>query len=233
MPVPPPRQSDTPETTQKMSEYTLIFVAGIGGGCHDPVQENKMREHVMAGWKQCAFGLALGMALAAPAIAADDTIKIGILNDQTGPFADFAGPGSVVAARLAIEDMGGKVNGKPVELVIGDHQNKADIGSNVARSWFASGVDAIADVPNSSVALAVNFIAKEQNRVYLATTGVTTRLTGDACSPTTVQWAIDTWAMANGVAQGMADQGGKSWYFITADYAFGVEMEKQVTEFVK
>jgi branched-chain amino acid transport system substrate-binding protein len=195
--------------------------------------KDKIREHVMAGWKQCAFGLLFGIALASPAAADDDAIRIGILNDQSGPFADFAGPGSVVAAQLAIDDVGGKVNGKPVELLVADHQNKADVGSNIARKWFASGVDAIADVPNSSVALAVNFIAKEQNRVYLATTGVTTRLTGDACSPTTVQWAIDTWAMANGVAQGMADQGSKSWYFITADYAFGVEMERQVTEFVK
>ena len=129
----------------------------------------------MAGWKQCAFGLLFGIALVSPAAADDDTIRIGILNDQSGPFADFAGPGSVVAAQLAIDDVGGKVNGKPVELLVADHQNKADVSSNIARKWLASGVDAIADVPNSSVALAVNFIAREQNRVYLATTGVTTR----------------------------------------------------------
>ncbi len=186
----------------------------------------------MAGWRGHAFALLCTLALAAPAVAADDTIKIGILNDQSGPFADFAGPGSVVAAKLALEDFGGKVNGKTVELLVADHQNKADVGSSIARNWFASGVDAIADVPNSSVALAVNSIAREQNKVYLATTGVTTRLTGDACSPTTVQWAIDTWAMANGLAKGMAEQGNKSWYFITADYAFGAEMQKQVTDFV-
>jgi branched-chain amino acid transport system substrate-binding protein len=172
------------------------------------------------------------MVSAGPALA-QQTIKIGLMNDQTGPFADFAGPGSVVAAKLALEDFGGQVAGKPIELLVADHQNKPDIGSAIARSWFASGVNAIADVPNSSVALAVNSVTREQNRVYLAGSGVTTRLTGDACSPNTVQWALDTWAMANGTARALTEQGAKSWYFLTADYAFGIEMEKQVTDFVK
>ncbi|HEY0911302.1 MAG TPA: ABC transporter substrate-binding protein, partial [Bradyrhizobium sp.] len=187
----------------------------------------------MNAWGIKAFAaILLAMASAGPAVA-QQTIKIGIMNDQTGPFADFAGPGSVVAARLALEDFGGQVAGKPIELLVADHQNKADIGSAIARSWFAAGVNAIADVPNSSVALAVNSVTREQNRVYLAGSGVTTRLTGDACSPNTVQWALDTWAMANGTARALTEQGAKSWYFLTADYAFGIEMEKQVTDFVK
>jgi branched-chain amino acid transport system substrate-binding protein len=187
----------------------------------------------MNAWKIGAFAaLLVGLASGGPALA-QQTIKIGILNDQSGPFADLAGPGSVVAAKLALEDFGGKVAGKTVELLVADHQNKADVGSSIARSWYASGVDAIADVPNSSVALAVNTITREQNKVYLAASGVTTRLTGDECSPNTVQWALDTWAMSNGTAHAMTEQGAKSWYFLTADYAFGIEIEKQVSDFVK
>jgi branched-chain amino acid transport system substrate-binding protein len=186
----------------------------------------------MNAWRLGAIAAILGMAVTGPA-AAQETIQIGLLNDQSGPFADLAGPGSVFAAELALEDVGGEVGAKKVELLVADHQNKPDVGSSVARNWFAAGVDAIVDVPNSSVALAINSIAREQNKVFLATAGVTTRLTGDACSPNTVQWAIDTWALSNSTAKATIEEGGKDWYFLTADYAFGIDMEKQTAEFVK
>jgi branched-chain amino acid transport system substrate-binding protein len=160
-----------------------------------------------------------------------DVIKIGVLNDQASVYADFQGPGSVIAARMAAEDYGGKAAGKRVEVVAADHQNKPDIGAAIARKWFESeGVDMVVDVPNSAVAFAVADIARDQNKVFIGSGAGSSLLTGAKCSPNTVHWTYDTWAMGHGIARGMLQQGGKSWFFITADYAFGHDLEKQAAD---
>ncbi len=163
-----------------------------------------------------------------------DVVKIGVLNDQSGTYADLAGPGSVVAARMAVEDHGGKVNGKPVEVVFADHQNKPDVGSSIANRWIdVEGVDAIVDVPTSSVALAIQEITKNKNRVHLNSTAGSSDLTGKACSPTGIHWTYDTFALANGTGNALVKAGGDKWYFLTADYAFGHALEKDTANAVK
>ncbi|MGU3492986.1 ABC transporter substrate-binding protein [Xanthobacteraceae bacterium A53D] len=155
-------------------------------------------------------------------------IKIGILNDMSGGFADVTGPGAVVAAKMAVEDYRAKHPGRPVEIISGDHQNKADIGSQLARAWIdTQGVDVIMDVPNSAIALAVSDIARNANKTFLGTGGVSSALTGERCSPNTVHYSIDTWTMANVPAKTMVKDGGDTWYYVTTDYAFGHDMEKQ------
>ncbi len=172
---------------------------------------------------------ALVCALAVPAAAqSTGAVRIGILNDMSGIYSDFQGPGSVVAAQMAVEDFGGKVNGQPIEVIGADHQNKTDVGVSIAREWLdKGGVNAIVDVPNSAIALAVNDIVRQHNSVFLVTGGGTDLLTGEKCSPNTVQWVYDTWADANSIARLGVRSGGKSWFFITADYAFGYALEKQ------
>ncbi len=170
--------------------------------------------------------LALG-AGAAQAQVSDGVIKIGVMNDMSGLYADIAGPGSVVAAKLAIEDFGAAAKGMKVEVVSADHQNKPDVGSTVARTWYDTDkVDAIADVPTSSVGLAVNQITKDKNKVFLASGPATSDLTGKACSPNTVHWTYDTWMLANGTGSALVKTGGDSWFFLTADYAFGHALER-------
>ena len=150
------------------------------------------------------------------------TIRIGVLNDQSGLYADIAGTGSVWIARKAVEDFGAAAKGMKVEILSGDHQNKPDIGLSIARQWFdVDKVDAIADVPTSSVALAVNELIRDKNRVFLAVGPATSDLTGKACSPNTVHWIYDTWALANGTGNAIVKRGGDTWFFIIADYAFG------------
>jgi branched-chain amino acid transport system substrate-binding protein len=181
-------------------------------------------------------GAAAAALAAAPASAemTGNVIKIGVLNDQSSLYADLSGQGSVVAARMAIEDFGGSVNGTPVEVVSADHQNKPDVGSNIARQWYdVEGVDMIVDVPNSAVALAVNEVTREKNKVFLNSGAATSALTGDKCSPNTVHWTYDTWALANGTGKAVVQTGGDSWFFITADYAFGHALEKDTSEVVK
>jgi branched-chain amino acid transport system substrate-binding protein len=154
-------------------------------------------------------------------------IKIGVLNDQSGLYSDIAGLGSVWAAKKAVEDYGAAAKGMKVEIIAADHLNKPDIGSNIARQWFdVDKVDAIADVPTSSVALAVNEITREKNKVFLAVGPATSDLTGKACSPNTVHWIYDTWALANGTGHALVKQGGDTWFFVTADYAFGHALER-------
>ncbi|HYH22765.1 MAG TPA: ABC transporter substrate-binding protein [Azospirillum sp.] len=163
-----------------------------------------------------------------------DVVKIGVLNDRSGLYADLGGEGSAVAARMAAEEMGGKVLGKPIEVIVADHQNKPDIGSNIARQWIdQDGVDVIADVPNSGVALAIQEIAKSKQKVFLALGPATSRLTGDACSPYTFHWAYDTYALAVGTGRAIVEQGGKKWFFLTADYAFGHQLEADTAAVVK
>ena len=157
-------------------------------------------------------------------------LRIGVLNDMSSVYADFQGPGSVIAAQLAVEDFA-KQSKRKVEVLSADHQNKPDVGSAIARRWFdTEGVDMIVDLPNSAVALAVAGIAREKNKVVIGSGAGTALLTGASCSPNTVHWTYDTWAMGHGLARGVLQQGGKTWFFITADYAFGHDLEKQATE---
>jgi branched-chain amino acid transport system substrate-binding protein len=170
-------------------------------------------------------------ALATPALAVD--VKIGVLNDRSGIYADIAGEGSVIATRMAVEDYKAAEKGINVEIVSADHQNKPDIGSNIARQWYdTENVDVIADVPTSSVALAINEITKEKNKVFLASGPASSDLTGKACSPNTIHWTYDTWALANGTGKAMVEQGGKTWFFVTADYAFGHALERDTSAVV-
>jgi branched-chain amino acid transport system substrate-binding protein len=172
--------------------------------------------------------LALGPATARAQIS-DGVIKIGVLNDQSSLYADLAGQGSVVAARMAVEDFGADKKGMKVEVIFADHQNKADVGSAIARQWFdVDKVDVIVDVPNSGVALALNQITREKGKALLVSGAATADLTGKACSPNTIHWTYDTWALANGTGNAIVKTGGDTWFFITADYAFGHALERDV-----
>jgi branched-chain amino acid transport system substrate-binding protein len=163
-----------------------------------------------------------------------DTVKLGVLADMSGLYSDLSGIGSVVATQMAAEDFGGMVLGKKIEVVSADHQNKPDIGSNIAREWIdQQGVDAIVDVPVSSIAFAVQQIAKERNRVLLISSSGSSDLTGKSCSPTSVHWTYDTYALAETAGKAMIQQGGDSWFFITADYAFGHALERDTAAIVK
>ncbi|MGO7898143.1 ABC transporter substrate-binding protein [Rhizobium ruizarguesonis] len=189
-----------------------------------------MRKNLIA---SVAFLLASSTAVLAQS-ATDGKVKIGILNDQSGVYADFGGKSSVEAAKMAVEDFGGKVLGVPVEIVDADHQNKADIASNIARQWYdTEQVDAIMELTTSSVALAVQAIAKEKKKIDIVTGAATTDLTGKACSPYGFHWAYDTHALAVGTGGALVKQGGDSWFFLTADYAFGYSLEQQTSDYVK
>ena len=179
-------------------------------------------------WCGCLVAMLLGL-MAGPTNAEyrGGPIKIGVLNDQSGLYADIAGTGSVWAAKKAVEDFGAAAKGMKVEIISADHLNKPDVGSNIARQWYdVEKVDAIADVPTSSVALAVNEITREKNKVFLAVGPATSDLSGKACSPNTVHWIYDTWALANGTGKALVQQGGNTWFFLTADYAFGHALER-------
>ena len=171
-----------------------------------------------------AFALSAGLAQAQ---ISDGVIKIGVMNDQSGTYADLAGPGSVVAARMAVEDFGAAKKGMKVEIVVADHQNKPEVGSGIARQWFdVDKVDLIVDVPTSSVVLAVNQIAREKNKVLIVSTGATSDLSGKACTPNSLHWTYDTWSLANGTGTAVVKTGGDTWFFLTADYAFGHALER-------
>jgi branched-chain amino acid transport system substrate-binding protein len=174
------------------------------------------------------------VAGAASAEMTDKVIKIGVLNDQSGLYADLSGQGSVVAAKMAVEDFGGKVDGTPIEVVFADHQNKPDIGSNIARQWLdVEKVDVIVDVPHSATALAVNDVVKSKNKVFLVSGAASSDLTGKNCSPNTVHWTYDTWSLANGTGKYTVKAGGDTWFFLTADYAFGAALERDTTAVIK
>ena len=174
------------------------------------------------------------LALPAWAEIPNNTVKIGILNDQSGPFADQSGKGSVVAAHLAADDFAKEAGGLKVEIIYGDHQNKPDIGSQIVRRWIdQDGVAAVADAVNSGVGLAVNQVMHEKNRTFVATNVGTSDLTGTFCQPTTVQWTMDTWAMGNAAAHALAHEGAKSWFFISFDYALGAALERDTTDALK
>ncbi|THK34073.1 ABC transporter substrate-binding protein [Ensifer sp. MPMI2T] len=176
----------------------------------------------------------LASSTAALADASDGRVKIGILNDQSGVYADFGGKSSYEAALMAVEDFGGKVLGVPVEVVTADHQNKPDIASNIARQWYdTEQVDSIMELTTSSVALAVQAISKEKKKIDIVTGAATTELTGKQCSPYGFHWAYDTHSLAVGTGGALVKQGGDSWFFLTADYAFGYSLEENTANFVK
>lgn len=172
----------------------------------------------------------LSLMLSPAGAEMNGTIRIGVLNDMSSVYADFQGPGSVVAAQLAVEDFA-KHSNRKVEILSADHQNKPDVGAAIARRWIdVEGVDMIADVPNSAVALAVADIVREKNKVLVASGAGTALLTGAKCSPNTVHWTYDTWALGHALARAVLQQGGKSWFFIAADYAFGHDLERQASD---
>ncbi|GAA0576712.1 ABC transporter substrate-binding protein [Craurococcus roseus] len=180
-----------------------------------------------------ASAAALPWSGAARAQGAANTIKIGVLNDQSGLYRDISGPTSVACVRQAIQDLAGRGN-LNVEVISADHQNKPDVGSNIARQWFdRDGVDVIVDVPTSSVALAVAGVVREKNKVYLNSTAATADLTGSACSPNTVHWTYDTYMLAKSTGGAMVKAGGDTWFFLTADYAFGHALERDTANFVR
>src|SRR5262252_10523642 len=176
---------------------------------------------------------ALTLAAAGGAAAEDKVVKIGVLSDQSGLYADLAGPGSTLAAQLAVEDSGLTAKGWKIDVISGDHQNKPDIGTAIARQWFdVDKVDVIVDVPNSGVALAVNNVVKEKNGVYINSGAATSDLTNAQCSPNTVHWTYDTYMLAHSTGQALVKAGGTTWFFITADYAFGAALERDTTTVV-
>jgi branched-chain amino acid transport system substrate-binding protein len=160
-------------------------------------------------------------------------IRIGVLNDMSGVYADYQGVGSVIAAQMAVEDFGGRVGSRPVQVVSGDHLNKPDVGLAITRQWLdRDGVDLVADVPNSAVALAVADIVRQHNKVFLGSGAGTAELTGAQCSPNTVHWTYDTWEAGHALAQAVAARGGKRWFLLTADYAFGYDLARSTAEAV-
>lgn len=170
----------------------------------------------------CALGLP-----AAQSQVSDNVVRIGVLTDMSSLYTDLAGRGSEVAARMAVEDFGAQKKGLRVEIVSADHQNKADVGSNIARQWYdVDKVDVIVDVPNSGVALAVNQITRDKGKAFLVSGAASADLTGKACSPNTIHWTYDTWMLANGTGEAIVKTGGDSWFFLTADYAFGHALER-------
>ncbi len=171
---------------------------------------------------------------AARAQVSDGVVKIGVLADMSGMYADLSGPGSVTAAQMAVEDFGGTVLGKPIVVVSADHQNKPDVGASIARAWYDRElVDAIVDVPVSSVAFAVQQASRERNKVLLQSAAGASDLTGKSCSPVSVHWTYDTYALANTVGAALLKQGGDTWFFVTADYAFGYALERDMSALVK
>src|SRR5712692_8939166 len=173
---------------------------------------------------------AASLAFAAGAVQAqisDGVVKIGVLNDMSSVYSDITGPGSVAAARMAVEDFGAAKKGMKVEILSADHLNKPDVGSNIARQWYdVDKVDLIIDVPTSSIALAINQITREKGKAFIVSGAATSDLTGKACSPNTIHWTYDTWMLANGTGSAIVKSGGSTWFFLTADYAFGLALER-------
>src|SRR4029077_3824922 len=174
-----------------------------------------------------------GLGFSVPALAQDKTVKIGVLNDMSSLYADIGGANSVAAVKLAVEDSGLRDKGWKIEVLSGDHQNKPDVGVNIARQWIDNEkVDVIVDTPNSGVALAVSNVVREKNAVLLNSGAATADLTGKACSPNTISFTYDTYMLANGTGKALTKAGGDSWFFLTADYAFGHALERDTAAVV-
>ncbi|WP_315838017.1 ABC transporter substrate-binding protein [Bradyrhizobium prioriisuperbiae] len=190
-----------------------------------------MKQLTIAACAAAALTVSTG---AARAQISDDVVKIGVLTDMSSLYADATGKGSLIATEMAVADFGGKVKGKPVVVISGDHQNKPDVGVGIARNWFDNDkVDAVFDVPTSSVALAIQQLTRDKNKVFINSGGGTSDLTGVACSPTTVHWTYDTYALSNVAGRAMVQRGEDSWFFITADYAFGAALQRDASNVVK
>jgi len=180
------------------------------------------------------LGTALSLSAAGIASAQDKTVKIGSLSDQSGLYADLGGPGSTLAAQMAVEDSGMVAKGWKIDIISGDHQNKPDIGVNIVRQWFdVDKVDVVVDVPNSGVALAVSNLIKEKNGVFLNSGAGTSDLTNKQCTPNTIHWVYDTYTLAHGTGTALTKSGGDTWFFVTADYAFGAALERDTTAAVQ
>lgn len=188
--------------------------------------------------KKMTLALAAGLALAGPAYAqtkiSDDVVKIGVLTDMSGQFSHEAGEGSVTAVKMAVEDFGGTVLGKPIEVIVADHQNRNEVAIAKAREWYDVGkVDMIANLINSSIALAVTNVAQEKSRIAIVNGSGSSRLTGDSCTPNSIHYAYDTYALGQGTGKALIKEGLNSWYFLTADYAFGHALEADTAGVVK
>lgn len=186
-----------------------------------------MKSSVMLGVKNRAMGAVLASAIfATSVIAQDGPVKLGVLTDMSSLYADNGGQGSAVAAQMAVDDFKGKVLGRSVQIIAGDHQNKADVGSVITRRWLENeGVEVILDVPNSAVAVAVQGITRDKKKLFLATGAATSRLTGDECSMTGIHWTYDTYALSQGTTKAISRLGAKSWFFLSADYSLGAQLE--------
>jgi branched-chain amino acid transport system substrate-binding protein len=189
--------------------------------------------------KSLAAAVAAGLVFAVSSGAAnaqisDDVVKIGVLTDMSSLYADATGKGSLAAVQMAVADYGGKVKDKPVEVIYADHQNKPDVGVNIARSWYdTEKVDAIFDVPTSSVALPISALTRDKNRININSGGGSSDITGVACSPNTVHWTYDTYSLSNVAGKAMVKRGEDTWFFVTADYAFGMALERDAANVVK
>src|SRR3981189_2936510 len=193
-------------------------------------KETDMKTRLIA---SLLLSTALGLASAGSALAQDKTVKIGALSDQSGLYADLGGPGSTLAAQMAIEDSGLTAKGWKIDVISGDHQKKPDIGTAIARQWFdVDKVDVIVDVPNSGVALAVNNVIKEKNGVYINSGAATSDLSNAQCSPNTVHWTYDTYMLAHTTGQALVKAGGDTWFFLLADYPFGAALERDTTSVI-
>jgi branched-chain amino acid transport system substrate-binding protein len=172
--------------------------------------------------------------LGASALAQNKAVKIGVLDDMSGPYAENTGPGDVASVKFAIADFGGSVLGKPIELVSADFQSKVDVGVGIAKRWYDNeDVDLIVGIPNSAIALALVKVAEEKNRILMPTAAATSALTGKACGPNSIHWIYDTYGQTKTIVNALAKQGGDTWFFITVDYAFGLAVESDATEFIK
>jgi ABC-type branched-subunit amino acid transport system substrate-binding protein len=199
-------------------------------GAKSARQRSNYKGESMKAFKRSLVGLAIAAVLgtgAAQAQVSDNVVKIGVLSDMSSLYTDLAGAGSVLAAKMAVEDSGIEKRGVKVEIISADHQNKPDVGSAIARQWYDTDkVDVIVDVPNSGVALAVNQITKDKGKAFLVSGAASSDLTGKACSPNTIHWTYDTWMLANGTGSAIVKTGGDTWFFLTADYAFGHALER-------
>ena len=188
----------------------------------------------MRGLKAAVAALLSCCLLSAAAMAQNKSVKIGVLDDMSGPYAENTGPGDVAAVKFAIADFGGSVLGKPIELVTADFQSKVDVGVGIAKRWYDDeNVDLIVGIPNSAIALALVKVAEEKNRIVMPTAAATSALTGKACGPNSIHWIYDTYSLGKTIVNALAKQGGDTWYFITVDYAFGLAVESDATSFIK
>ncbi len=196
-----------------------------------------MRKHIvmLAGFVVlCAVALTSAQSKSGNVKISGDVVKIGVLSDMSGVYSDIGGKNSIIAAQMAVDTFGGKILGKPIEVVSADHQNKADIGANKAREWFdTQGVDLIVDVPNSGVAIAVSKVANEKHKLFIVSGAGSSRLTNEDCNPYTIHYVYDTYATGGVTGRAVVEHGGKTWFFITADYAFGKSLQDDTTRAVK